>query len=86
MSLNKNVYYSSNKVTLGYNHDVTDDIKGYVLFFIPVSSFLFIWTATPPLMSSRLYRNLSFDSNERKTGTFDYHGTLGVGYRESACV
>lgn len=27
----------SNILTLGYNHDVTDDIKGSVLFFIPVS-------------------------------------------------
>lgn len=57
-----------------------------MLFFIPVSGFLFTCTATLRLMSSRLYRNLSFDSNERKTGPFDYQGTLGVGYRESACV
>lgn len=27
----------SNILTLGYNHDVTDDIKGSVLFFIPDS-------------------------------------------------
>lgn len=73
-----------NILTLGYNHDVTDDIKGYVLFFIPVSGFLF--TRLPLPTSLRLYPNLSFDSNERKTGPFDYRGTLGVEYRDSVCV
>lgn len=34
----------SNIMSLGYNHDVADDIKGQVLFFIPVSRPVYLST------------------------------------------
>lgn len=73
----------------GYSRDVTDVIKGNVLFFIQTSGFLPVTVyprCRPYLLTPCLCHNLSFDSNESKTEPFDYRDTLGVGYRESACV
>lgn len=77
------------KMIPGYNRDVTDVIKGNVLFFIKTADLflsLFIHIALLDPCRWSLYCNLLFEINERKTAPYDYHDTLGVGHREPACV